>query len=136
MLHVRKYLVLIYVGLCYAYIFKAFGMCMRITPAPAATVAVVVVAIASAIRSGSGYDEVGVHAVLQEIVLEILNNVPSTPSGKPIQLCLHIDNYHTESFVFKFNLTSFATHRRITNSASRFTCLIYCSLSNALVLGP
>lgn len=45
---------------------------------------------------------------------EIRNSVLSTPSRKPIQLCLHIDNYHTESFVFKFNLTSFATQRRIT----------------------
>lgn len=27
----------------------------------------------------------------------------------------HFDNYHTESFVFKSNLTSFTTHRHITN---------------------
>lgn len=47
-----------------------------------------------------------------KIFREIVNSVRSTPSGKPIQLCLHIDNYRTESFVFKFNLTSFATHRR------------------------
>lgn len=48
------------------------------------------------------------------------NNVLSlTPPHKcktHTQLCLHIDNYHTKSFVFKSNLTSFTTHHHITNS--------------------
>lgn len=53
----------------------------------------------------------------------------STPSsGKPLtQLCLHIDNYHTESFVSKSNLTSFTTHRHITNSGHTHTYILASS---------
>lgn len=74
---------------------------------------------------------------IRKIVREIPNNVPSTPSGKPIQLCLHIDKYHTKSFVFKFNLTSFATHRRITNSAanSHATSPYLCFSRSFLLFG-